>query len=228
MAHLPGARSGDGPAPPPDVPPWPGARQRPHAADARMIGVAGRIGKGGRDEKLPDRRVGPAARGAGLSGPCPQGPEVLVRVTACGVCHSDLHIWQGFFDLGGGERINIADRGVELPFTMGHEVVGEVLSVGPEAKDVAVGDRRIVYPLIGCGKCPECLRGDELMCLQPRIVGTWRPGGYSDRVMCPMPATSSLSTACRRSSRPPTPARASRPTAPSGRPASRDRTRASS
>ena len=117
--------------------------------------------------------------------PVPQGPEVLMRVRACGVCHSDLHIWQGFFDLGGGERINIADRGVKLPFTMGHEVVGEVLSVGPEARGVAVGDRRIVYPWIGCGVCPECRRGEELMCLTPRIVGTWRPGGYSDRVIVP-------------------------------------------
>ena len=74
---------------------------------------------------------------------------------------------------------------MKLPFTMGHEVVGEVLSVGPEAEGVAVGDRRIVYPWIGCGQCPECRRGEELMCLQPRIVGTWRPGGYSDRVIVP-------------------------------------------
>jgi D-arabinose 1-dehydrogenase-like Zn-dependent alcohol dehydrogenase len=117
--------------------------------------------------------------------PAPEGPEVLMRVTACGVCHSDLHIRQGFFDLGGGQRITIADRGMKLPFTMGHEVVGEVLSVGPEAGGVTVGDRRIVYPWIGCGQCPECRRGDELMCLKPRIVGTWRPGGYSDRVIVP-------------------------------------------
>lgn len=117
--------------------------------------------------------------------PVPLGPEVLMQVRACGVCHSDLHIRQGFFDLGQGERVSIADRGMRLPFTMGHEVVGEVLAVGPDARGVAVGDRRIVYPWIGCGQCPECRRGDELMCLRPRIVGTWRPGGYSDRVIVP-------------------------------------------
>lgn len=117
--------------------------------------------------------------------PSPTGREVLVRVTACGVCHSDLHIWQGYFDLGEGEKIRIEDRGLTLPFTMGHEVVGEVLAVGPEAGDVRVGERRIVHPWIGCGTCPECRRGEELLCLKPRIVGTWKDGGYSDRVLVP-------------------------------------------
>ena len=119
--------------------------------------------------------------------PTPQGREVVVRTIACGICHSDLHIWQGYFDLGGGERINIADRGVQLPFTMGHEVVGTVLALGPEAKGVAVGDRRIVYPWIGCGRCDVCRKGQELLCLTPRIVGTWKDGGYSDRVIVPDP-----------------------------------------
>ena len=67
--------------------------------------------------------------------PQPKGAEVLVRVTACGICHSDIHIWDGYFDLGGGNRITLGDRGVGLPFTMGHEPVGEVaisLSSDPE------------------------------------------------------------------------------------------------
>ena len=66
--------------------------------------------------------------------PEPEGSEVLLRVTGCGVCHSDLHIWEGHFDLGEGKRITLEDRGLELPFTMGHEVVGEVLALGPEWK----------------------------------------------------------------------------------------------
>ena len=123
--------------------------------------------------------------------PAPQGTEVLMRVTGCGVCHSDLHIWEGHFDLGGGKRITLADRGLELPFTMGHEVVGEVLALGPdadgEAHGVAVGDPRVVYPWIGCGDCDACAREEDLLCLAPRTVGTRKAGGYSDRVIVPHP-----------------------------------------
>lgn len=117
--------------------------------------------------------------------PRPQGTEVLLAVDACGVCHSDLHLHDGYFDLGGGERLRVADRGIRLPFTMGHEVVGTVLALGPEATGVRVGERRLVHPWIGCGACAVCRRGEELLCLKPRIVGTWRDGGYSDRVVVP-------------------------------------------
>lgn len=117
--------------------------------------------------------------------PRPEGAQVLMKVDACGVCHTDLHLQEGFFDLGGGEAIRVADRGMKLPFTMGHEVVGTVLAAGPDAEGVAPGDRRIVYPWIGCGECDVCRKGQELLCLKPRIVGTWKDGGYSDRVMVP-------------------------------------------
>jgi D-arabinose 1-dehydrogenase-like Zn-dependent alcohol dehydrogenase len=117
--------------------------------------------------------------------PRPQGTEVLLAVDACGVCHSDLHLHDGYFDLGGGDRLRVADRGIRLPFTLGHEVVGTVLALGPEAAGVRVGERRLVHPWIGCGACAVCHRGEELLCLKPRIVGTWRDGGYSDRVLVP-------------------------------------------
>jgi propanol-preferring alcohol dehydrogenase len=116
--------------------------------------------------------------------PAPQGGEVLVKVDACGVCHSDLHIWEGYFDLGGGNRISM-ERGIELPFTLGHEIVGEVVAVGPEARDVAVGDKRIVYPWIGCGECAVCLADQELLCGRARALGVNVDGGYSDHVMVP-------------------------------------------
>lgn len=119
--------------------------------------------------------------------PEPQGTEVLVRVEACGVCHSDLHIWDGYFDMGDGQRITLADRGVDLPFTMGHEIVGEVVAVGPEAVGAAEGDKRVVFPWIGCGSCDVCLRGDELLCTRPKYLGTRAHGGYSDYVMVPDP-----------------------------------------
>ena len=73
--------------------------------------------------------------------PKPAGSEVLLKVVAAGVCHSDLHIWDGYYDLGGGKKLKLSDRGVKLPLTMGHENVGEVVAVGPDATGVKVGDR---------------------------------------------------------------------------------------
>ena len=118
--------------------------------------------------------------------PEPKGSEVLIKVDACGICHSDIHIWEGSFDLGGGKKISLEQRGVHLPFTMGHEVVGEVVAVGPDVDaDVTIGDKRIVYPWIGCGECNVCQRGDELLCMNPITVGTRRAGGYSDYTLVP-------------------------------------------
>src|SRR5262249_17852041 len=85
--------------------------------------------------------------------PKPQGEEVLRRVLAAGVCHSDLHIWDGYYELGGGRRLQLLERGIKLPLTMGHENVGEVVAVGPDAKGVKVGDRRLAHPWMGCGEC---------------------------------------------------------------------------
>src|SRR6516164_11559273 len=88
--------------------------------------------------------------------PRPDGSQVVLRVKAAGVCHSDLHIWEGGYDLGHGRRLSLKDRGIALPLTMGHETVGEVVSLGPEAKGVKIGETRLVYPWIGCGTCPIC------------------------------------------------------------------------
>ena len=67
--------------------------------------------------------------------PQPAGTQVLIKVKAAGVCHSDLHIWEGGYDLGHGRKpLSLKDRGVSLPRTMGHESVGEVLAFGPDAK----------------------------------------------------------------------------------------------
>lgn len=117
--------------------------------------------------------------------PKPSGKEVLVKVAACGVCHSDLHIWEGFYELGGDERIYVKDRGVDLPLTMGHEVVGVVESVGPDASGVSVGDKRLVYPWIGCGACKYCRSDRPQMCLKPGSLGVFKDGGYSDYLMVP-------------------------------------------
>ena len=117
--------------------------------------------------------------------PKPKGSEVLLKVDACGVCHSDLHIWEGYYELGGDERMYIADRGVNLPLTMGHEVVGTVVETGPDAQEVQKGDRRLIYPWIGCGDCKYCKTDRMHMCLSPGSLGVFKDGGYSDFVMIP-------------------------------------------
>lgn len=119
--------------------------------------------------------------------PKPAGTEVLLKVLAAGICHSDLHIWDGYYDMGGGRKIQLLDRGIKLPLTMGHEIVGEVVAAGPEAKGAAPGDRRLVFPWIGCGECGVCRAGEEQMCLSPRFLGVFRNGGYSDHVLVPHP-----------------------------------------
>src|SRR6195256_2255009 len=71
--------------------------------------------------------------------PQPQGSEVLVRVERCGVCHSDLHVQDGYFKLAGDKRLDIPG-GRALPFTLGHEIAGIIESAGPEARSDAQGD----------------------------------------------------------------------------------------
>jgi propanol-preferring alcohol dehydrogenase len=119
--------------------------------------------------------------------PTPSGTEVLLKIVAAGVCHSDLHLSDGYFDLGGGKKLNILDRGMKLPVTLGHENVGEVVEVGPDARGVKIGDRRLVDPWMGCGVCGVCKRGDEQLCTKPSSIGVFRPGGYSTHMMVPHP-----------------------------------------
>jgi D-arabinose 1-dehydrogenase-like Zn-dependent alcohol dehydrogenase len=118
--------------------------------------------------------------------PAPTGREVTVRITHCGMCHSDLHIQAGGFDMGGGKMSSLERAGTKLPVTMGHEIGGEVVEVGPEVTDAKVGDKVIVYPWLGCGQCPVCQRGDDHLCTRAsRNMGIQLPGGYADLVRVP-------------------------------------------
>lgn len=116
--------------------------------------------------------------------PQPKGGEVLVKVGSCGVCHSDVHLHDGYFDLGGGVRLDMT-RTVRPPRTLGHEIAGTVVALGPEARGVAVGERRVVFPWIGCGTCAFCRAGDEHLCNAPRALGIHRDGGFADHVLVP-------------------------------------------
>jgi len=115
----------------------------------------------------------------------PLADEVLVRIVASGLCHTDLHLWEGHYDLGSGKKLMLADRGIKLPLTMGHENVGEVVAVGSDAKGVKVGDVRLVNPWMGCGECKVCQRGDENLCLKPQNVGVFSQGGYATHMLVP-------------------------------------------
>lgn len=117
--------------------------------------------------------------------PKPAGSQVLLKTIAAGICHSDLHIWDGHYDMGSGKQINLLDRGIKLPLTMGHEIVGEVVALGPDATGVKVGDKRLVYPWIGCGTCKVCKADEEQLCLAPKFLGVFANGGYSDHVLVP-------------------------------------------
>ncbi len=120
--------------------------------------------------------------------PEPKGSEILLKVLAAGVCHSDLHIADGYFDMGGGKKLNLEDRGMKLPLTLGHENVGEVMAVGPDVKGIKIGARLLADPWIGCGTCPACLRGEENLCRAPmKSLGVFTNGGYADYLMVPHP-----------------------------------------
>ncbi len=118
--------------------------------------------------------------------PVPTGKEVLVEVRAAGVCHSDIHFWEGGYDLGNGRTLSLKERGIKLPMTMGHETAGTVVALGPDAKGVEKGKNYLVYPWIGCGKCPACVE-DHLdnHCSAPQYLGVHRDGGYADHIVVP-------------------------------------------
>lgn len=119
--------------------------------------------------------------------PVPQGTEVLVRIKYCGVCHSDVHIRDGYFDLGGGKKFQMSQRGMTLPVTLGHEPYGTVLSAGPQAGDAPIGEDRLIYPWTGCGLCVRCQEGMDNWCPRPHYIGVQKSGGYGDHIVVPHP-----------------------------------------
>jgi alcohol dehydrogenase, propanol-preferring len=118
--------------------------------------------------------------------PSPRGSEVLVRIERCGVCHSDLHLQDGYFLLGGDKKLDVS-AGRALPFTLGHEIAGVIEAAGEDARGVIVGDRVAVYPWIGCGTCAACLGGEENLCSNHRHLGIAADGGFATHVLVPHP-----------------------------------------
>ncbi len=115
--------------------------------------------------------------------PEPKGTEVLLRVRRAGVCHSDVHISEGYFDLGEEGVLRMEDRGIQLPKALGHEVAGDVVAVGPDAEGVSVGQTMLVFPWIGCRECQACKEDRENDCVTSRFIGLHQDGGYATHVL---------------------------------------------
>lgn len=111
--------------------------------------------------------------------PDPSGVQVLIQVTAAGLCHSDLHLQKGYMDLGEEGRLTFAERGAKLPMTCGHEIAGLVQKVGPEVKVVELGQQVLVFPWVGCGICEACREDRESDCSAMRIIGLKQKGGFA-------------------------------------------------
>ena len=107
--------------------------------------------------------------------PLPEiGPsEVLVRVAACGICHSDAHYRAGISPID------------SLPVTLGHEVAGHVETVGRDVHHVSSGDRVYVHYLVSCGYCDFCRRSHEQFCSKGQMIGKHRDGGYAEFIKVP-------------------------------------------
>jgi 2-desacetyl-2-hydroxyethyl bacteriochlorophyllide A dehydrogenase len=109
--------------------------------------------------------VGWPLRVGDLDMPEPAEDEVLVRIAACGICGSDLHMTEDPATFGIGEG-----------FVLGHEFAGEIVRRGSEVTGLRPGDRVAVAPMRGCGRCDSCRRGEPAWCPEMRLIG----GGYAE------------------------------------------------
>ena len=104
--------------------------------------------------------------------------DVLIKVEACGVCHSDLHVADGDWS----QLAAIVKR----PLILGHEIAGRVIEKGGDVRDLRIGDR-VGVPWVHwtCGECEFCLEGNENLCAKQKITGVTVDGGYAELVKAP-------------------------------------------
>jgi alcohol dehydrogenase, propanol-preferring len=120
-----------------------------------------------------------------LQTPKPKGSQVLVKIQSSGVYHSDVHVWEGYYEGIDGQQLKTTERGVKYPLTPGHEIAGLVDMVGDQVEGVHKGQKVLVYPWIGEGLCPACRIGEENLCDKPRSLGIYTDGGYAQYVLVP-------------------------------------------
>jgi D-arabinose 1-dehydrogenase-like Zn-dependent alcohol dehydrogenase len=119
----------------------------------------GQLGKPLEDAEVALPEIGPS--------------EVLVRVAACGICHSDAHYRAGISSID------------SLPVTLGHEIAGRVETVGREVHHISPKSRVYVHYLVSCGCCDFCRRGHEQFCSKGQMIGKHRDGGYAEFIKVP-------------------------------------------
>lgn len=117
--------------------------------------------------------IGAPIVGAELPRPTPGPGEVLVRVRAAGICHSDAHYRAG------------RSASLKAPVTLGHEVAGEIAEVGTAVTTHRVGDRVCLHYLVTCGRCAHCEAGREQFCPSGQMIGHHRDGGYAEYILVP-------------------------------------------
>ena len=120
-----------------------------------------------------------------LQTPTPKGTQILVKVQSVGVCHSDVHVWEGYYEGIGGQPLKTTDRGVKYPLTPGHEIAGIVEGLGEQVEGFSKNERVLIYPWIGEGLCPACRIGEENLCDKPKSLGIYTDGGYAQYVLVP-------------------------------------------
>jgi D-arabinose 1-dehydrogenase-like Zn-dependent alcohol dehydrogenase len=118
-------------------------------------------------------QVGKPLEDADIEVPAIGPSDVLIRVAAAGICHSDAHYRAGISKID------------PLPVTLGHEVAGRVESVGRDVTRVARGDRVCVHYLVSCGRCDYCVHGLEQFCPNGQMIGKHRDGGYAEFIKIP-------------------------------------------
>jgi 2-desacetyl-2-hydroxyethyl bacteriochlorophyllide A dehydrogenase len=102
-----------------------------------------------------------------------EGKDLLIRVKAAGICHSDAHYRSGVTRVG------------PMPVTLGHEVAGVVEEVGADVTRFKPGDSVCVHYLVSCGECHYCSRGSEQFCTTGKMIGKYRDGGWAEFISMP-------------------------------------------
>src|SRR6188472_1382278 len=120
-----------------------------------------------------------------LQTPKPKASQILIKVQSSGVCHSDVHVWEGYYEGIGGQPLKTTDRGVKYPLTPGHEIAGIVDNLGEQVEGFSKNEKVLIYPWIGEGMCPACRIGEENLCDKPRSLGVYTDGGYAEYVLIP-------------------------------------------
>ena len=115
----------------------------------------------------------------------PKDSQVLIKIQSSGVCHSDVHVWEGYYEGIDGQPLKTADRGVRYPLTPGHGIADIIDSLGEQVEGFSKNEKVLLYPWIGEGLCPACRIGEENLCDKPRSLGVYVDGGDAEYVLVP-------------------------------------------